>query len=468
LGMGGQPLPNALDIYEPLIGALVAKLRADRDDIASQTVTCPLLTLIQEVLSARFIWVWHKGKQPADDPNDWTPVAQSNGVGGDESEYFQSQVVGHVCETDIFSSYSYGTYQRLGDLIYVFVPLISRDHWTFMAIALPQEKMALLGEPLGIILATLYQLDDRALRHPDMAEGAILDALKAAFRFVSPALYDRRFKLFKDRLKRMIVHYQPIVQLEPIKIAAWEALARDPDNDLSTPVDLFHAAELWGIQFTTELDLHFLRFATEHYCEQRRNFSQNRASDHVIPLAVNVYPASLMREVYFEAVREIVNGKNRIFLGKLILEISEKSALPKEPWGSQEPDWMAFRDHLKKYIYQKIKVRFAIDDFGVGHASLSRLLGLKLDYVKIDPDVLKHDRAMAGKALQFVSDVLIEAGHHSSTVILEGVEENCPISLSDLKRQGVSSIQGWIVDRATDRIYDRLTHAQHDVLKQRF
>ncbi len=482
--IGGRPLPNALDIYETLIGQLVENLRTDRSLLAllaksesvpshqnsSFQVRNQLLTVIRDTLTAQSIWVWHKRKKKADDEDTiepWRPIAQSEGIGAAECENFHDQVFRHVREGDIFSSYSYGTYQMIDEVLYIFVPLNSRTHWEFMAIALSQDNISLLAEPLGIILAATYQLDDREIRNPDMAEGAILDALKAAFRFVSPELYDRRFTLFKVRLQRMIVHYQPIVQLEPIKISAWEALARDPDHGFSTPVDLFHAAELWGIQFTTELDLHFLRVATDSYRDQRKTFSQNRASDPVIPLAVNVYPASLMRESYFEAVQEIINAENGIFPGNLILEISEKSALPKDPWGSDEPDWLAFREHLKKYIYKKIKVRFAIDDFGVGHASLSRLLGLKLDYVKIDPDVLRHDGAMARKALQFVSDVLIEAGHHNSNVILEGVEENCPISLGDLKRRGVNSVQGWLVDRATDRIYDRLTQAQHHNLKQR-
>jgi EAL domain-containing protein (putative c-di-GMP-specific phosphodiesterase class I) len=481
--IGGRPLPNALDVYEPLISQLVTKLGDDRhlmtllaardetdaQQVRNHKVRCQLLTVIRDTLAARSISVWHRKKVTADGMHDaWRSVAQSEGYGNAECDYFHQSVRSQVRDGDIFSSYSYGTYQVIDDLLYVFVPLKSKEYLEFMAIALPQDNLSLLAEPLGIILATMYQLDDRSLSSPDLAEGAILDALKAAFQFVSPKLYDRRYRLFQERLQRMIVHYQPIVHLDPFTITAWEALARDPEHNFSTPVDLFHAAELWGVQFTTELDLHFLKVATSTYHEQRSRFDRKRACDDMIPLAVNVYPASLMREVYFEAVRQVMSRPHGISPGKLILEISEKSALPTVPWETHGPDYEAFGKRLKQYLYHQIKVRFAIDDFGVGHASLSRLLGLKLDYVKIDPDVLRHSSAVTGRALQFVSEVLIEAGHYGSTVILEGVDDKCPVSLRDLKERGVSSVQGWLVDHATDRIYERLSQEQYETLRLHF
>ncbi len=148
-GLAGRPLPNALDVYEPLISQLVVNLRDDRrlqsllsehHEMPSQSVSCQLLTLIRDTLGAQFVWVWHKRKQCAEAQDVWQPAAQSDGVGDVESEHLQGQVLSHVQETDVFSSYSYGTYQSMGDVLYIFVPLISRDHWEFMAIALPQEN----------------------------------------------------------------------------------------------------------------------------------------------------------------------------------------------------------------------------------------------------------------------------------------------------------------------------------------
>ena len=74
-------------------------------------------------------------------------------------------------------------------------------------------------------------------------------------------------------------------------------------------------------------------------------------------------------------------------------------------------------------------VRFAIDDFGVGNASLSRLDSLKPNYVKIDRDILSFDADMANALIRY----LLKSQHERGTsVILEGVDIHSNLSLSEI------------------------------------
>jgi EAL domain-containing protein (putative c-di-GMP-specific phosphodiesterase class I) len=469
------PLPNPLAMYEALIQRLIEHLQADNqladlvnhDSIVDTDLRSYLLKSLCSASYACYACIWQANQQ-----DEWQVTAQSD---DNKPNYliWISEILPRIAYGEIFSPYGTGILHFMGDHIFVFIPLQIAPHQEFLVIGLPQTDRHLLQEPYGVIAATFCQLSKALVVQSDRAEAALLDGLKRTFGFVSPHLYDRRFQLFRERLQKMVVYFQPIVQLQPIKIIAWEALARDPSNGWTTPTDLFTAAELWGPQFTTVLDLYFLKAATESYNQEYVSLNLKRADD-VVPLAVNVYPNSLLRNEYFNAVKSVFD-RGVVEPGNLILEISEKAALPKSPplpnssstGNNDEPEWVNFKERLKNYHRKHIKVRFAIDDFGVGYASMSRLLGLQLDYVKIDPEILHHAKEVSGKALQFVRDVLIESNYSSSTIIVEGVDENCSVSLSELKSFGVNSIQGFMVDKALEHIYHRLSLTQRDRLKSK-
>lgn len=382
-----------------------------------------------------------------------------------------------MSQSQIFSKDSHGRILEFDEKLYILIPLengihASRSEPSFACICDADNDRVVLGEPFGEITSTFLGLTSEELSHISLVETRILDALKRSFNFVSPDLYERRFYLFKERLNRMTVNFQPIVKLSPLVLEAWEALARDPDTmvngDASTmvaPVDLFEVAELWGTEFTTELDLYFLHKATERYKTLRDENRLNRYHE-ILPLSVNVYPSSLMRTVYLEAVRNLTDS-HIIPAEKLVLEISEKSELPEPPYWSDTPiTWQDFRNRLKKFVRDSPGIRFAIDDFGVGHASVSRLVGLNLEYVKIDREVLNYPEDVRNKVITFVTETLIEAGHYSPHVIVEGVDKDYPISLQDLLKIGAQSIQGYIVDKPQEKIYRRLNSEQFDALKE--
>lgn len=320
----------------------------------------------------------------------------------------------------------------------------------------------LLTDIYGKIVSSFYKASQAKLLYPELIEAAILDDLKRNFGFISSSLYRRRLNLFCQRLKQMVVYYEPVLHLEPddLFISGWEALARNPES-FRVPSDLFTCAELWGSRFIIELDQHFLRVACDSY-RHARKIKQRRSSD-IVPLSVNVYPESLMRASYFDTLEEIL--KDQIISPRnLILEISEKSELPHFHNGVLlKNPLQSFKNRLVEYVSQ-LKIRFAIDDFGVGFASVSRLAGLNPSHVKIDRELLQHDSSHI--IIRFVHELVGANNLNPAKVIVEGIDETVSISLRTLKEIGVSYIQGHIVGKPEPEVY-RLSQDKYDELKKR-
>jgi EAL domain-containing protein (putative c-di-GMP-specific phosphodiesterase class I) len=86
----------------------------------------------------------------------------------------------------------------------------------------------------------------------------------------------------------------------------------------------------------------------------------------------------------------------------------------------------------------------AIDDFGVGYASLAYLRQLPLDIIKIDPSFvagLGHD-----DTLTLLTRTVVQVGRELGLrVIAEGIEQ--PRQLSALREMGCDYGQGFLVAR---------------------
>lgn len=311
---------------------------------------------------------------------------------------------------------------------FVIIPLKKQPKAEFMVVCGISQYSHLLGDIYGRITSSFYQASQTFALNAALVEAAIIDDLKKDFGFVSESLYRRRFELFCKRLTQMIIFFQPILYLNPnyLYISSWEALARDPES-LTVPSDMFKAAELWGSRFTTELDQHFLKVATCNYKQARARLKLNRPQD-IAPLSVNTYPGSLMQDDYFKTVNEIIQDR-LIPPNKLVLEISEKTELFQFENISSGSALKIFKNRLIEYV-QQINIRFAIDDFGVAYASLSRLAGLDPSHIKIDREIL-HSQPN-DMIIRFLHELVKANTLKPSDIILEGVDENTPISLHKL------------------------------------
>ena len=464
-------LPNFLEQFEYFIDDLIARLK---DYFFSQKSTNNLsdnseiknhiLEIIRDASKADFVFILSNDSQD----NCFVESQSHLSENIDENAYINilnTIIFPIISHESVFNPTHHGTYKiheygKGSANAFVMIPLKMPPEAEIMVVCGLPSNSYLLGDTYGRILSSFYQSSQRLLE-PTLIEAAIIDDLKKDFGFVSESLYEKRFNLFYERLQKMVVYFEPVICIDSDEffISGWEALARDTQS-FSAPVDLFKAAELWGPRFQIELDQYFLNVAVNSYRKARK--SKQRRPGDVVPLSVNVYPESLVRTAYFEAVKKIIKD-NLISPRNLILEISEKSELPKFENGIRlDNPLLFFKNKLLEYVHQ-FNIRFAIDDFGVGYASVSRLAGLNPCHVKIDREILHHKSNDV--IISFVHKIVKANNLHPPNVIVEGVDEATPISLHQLKKIGVTYIQGHIIGKPKPEIY-RLSQEKYEELKK--
>ncbi|MCJ8278967.1 MAG: EAL domain-containing protein, partial [Rivularia sp. ALOHA_DT_140] len=463
-------LKNFLEIFEPFIDSLILHLadffylnkkqinRSSKDEDNQVQI----LEIIRKASEVDFVFILANDSQD----NCFVKSHSSLSEKLDANAYINilnTVIFPIISHKSIFNPSHHGTYKiHKYDLssskAFVMIPLQVPPEAEIMIICGLSHDSHLLENIYGRILSSFYQSSQKSLE-PTFVEAAIIDALKEDFGFVSESLYERRFALFCQRLQKMVVYFEPVICIDANEffISGWEALARDTQS-LTAPVDLFQAAELWGSRFKVELDKYFLRVAATSYKKARKS-KQRRVSD-VVPLSVNVYPESLVKSEYFETLGEIL-ADNIISPRNLVLEISEKSNLPQFDNGVKLDNPLTFfKNKLLEYVHQ-FNIRFAIDDFGVGYASVSRLAGLNPCHVKIDREILHHQSN--DLIINFVHEIVKANNLFPPNVIIEGVDEETPISLYRLKELGVTYIQGYIVGKPKPEVY-RLSQEKNEEL----
>jgi EAL domain-containing protein (putative c-di-GMP-specific phosphodiesterase class I) len=324
--------------------------------------------------------------------------------------------------------------------ISLYVPLKEADKGRILIL----HNMEISFEPDLAIGQTIYALlrstdNFKTRRSPAYIEAEIYNTLKRDFGYVSEDVYNRQESIFKERLDTMEVYFEPIISLSPYQVYlwGWEALARDPSTR-QAPADLFQTAELWGKRFQLELDMYFVRKAISSYGPNRR-----LRSNEVMPISVNVYPVSLLRTKYLKTLQDI-GYERKIPLDVLTLEISEKIPIPDLEEPAVHKDAMeAFLSKLKEI--KKLHVKFAIDDFGVGYASSSRLSRIGPAFIKVDRDALLDP--FGHLTIKYATDVAENLPGHIG-VVVEGFDKDSKLSLLKLAELGVQYIQGHRVGEA--------------------
>jgi PAS domain S-box-containing protein len=212
------------------------------------------------------------------------------------------------------------------------------------------------------------------------------------------------------------VALQPIRDLTTGQVAGVEALARFRDG---------RSPDLWF------RDAH----ETGQTCElDELTFQQSLARLHLLPepvyLSVNAGPALLMKPAFRESI--LTSGMP---LHRLVIEITEHARV-------------ASYTDLNRALatLREGGVRFAIDDTGAGYASLSHVLELNPDIIKLDRALihsLEHDRARRS----LVTALVLLALDVGASVTGEGVETAG--QLETLTTLGVDQAQGYFLARPT-------------------
>lgn len=333
------------------------------------------------------------------------------------------------------------------------VPLSNDSSTEFDALVLhrlPSTFAFDLGEVTASMVAAFIGSCDET--HPALAELAVLNHLRVRYGRLPADVYDRAFELFQQLLDGVRMVFEPMVKLarqaRNVRVIGWEALARLGPTDAGAPTALFDAASIWGDRFVIELDSVLADRAIAQYVQAWSDAGMRNGLD---PLSVNVSPRSIWSDAY---VRQLTASMERHGLDEdgLTLELSEKdpiTVIGEDLRFDGSPAVVDAFNRRLEALREEHSINFAIDDFGVGHASLDRLATLKGSHVKIDRAVLHHRDA--DLELRLVLDVAKRRRLHDQ-VIVEGVDEHCPLSLHQLWQLGVRRIQGHITERGSARV----------------
>jgi diguanylate cyclase (GGDEF)-like protein len=287
-----------------------------------------------------------------------------------------------------------------------------------------------LGVGIGISIAPDDGNAQDVVRRADLALYRAKAEGRSLVRFFEADM-DKRMErriLIERELRRAIasdevtVHYQPLVSLEGDRIIGFEALARwtSPTVGPVPPLEFIGVAEECGL--IGELGERLLRVA----CREAAHWPAD------LTLSFNLSPIQLRDPTLGLRILGIL-GDTGLAPGRIELEVTE-SALVSDAEVAQ-----AVIDAL-----HVAGVRIALDDFGTGYATMSQLLKLRFDKIKIDRSFI--DRL--GKDPQ--SDVIVRAtiglakGLGLATTA-EGVET--AEQLATLRAEGCMQGQGYLFGR---------------------
>ena len=226
----------------------------------------------------------------------------------------------------------------------------------------------------------------------------------------------------------LVVHYQPIVSLPDRHIVGAEALVRlhHPVLGLISPNDFIPLAEATGLINSIGPRVFELAFSVLHRIDAI-------APDMPFSLSVNVSPVQLKSA----EILDLPEIARRIGVDphSIVLEISESIFLNE--------------DELMSETIERLRghgFRFAVDDFGTGHSSLSHLKRMAIDIVKIDRQ-FTAGLGISAEETAMVKAILAMAKALEVTVVAEGVETSR--QASELTELRCPQAQGYLFSRPT-------------------
>lgn len=291
-----------------------------------------------------------------------------------------------------------------------------------------------LGASIGIALFPQDSRDPSTLiRYADMAMYRAKKAGGNRFTYYSPSFNDdaqRHYRVEReliDALKNdgFTLLYQPQLDLPTGKICGVEALVRLSSTELGviSPEEFIPIAEENHI---------ILRLGEWIFEEACRQIVQWREEGIEIPVAINLSRRQLADKSLYDFVESTLE-RYGVEGSSLEFEITETTFMDVEQG-----------DHHDFERFQKLGIRFSIDDFGTGFSSLANLKEFPVDKLKID-------RSFVREMLERESDrVIVEASIALSKAlglrsIAEGVETE--EQKRYLQEEGCDEMQGYFFSR---------------------
>jgi diguanylate cyclase (GGDEF)-like protein len=231
------------------------------------------------------------------------------------------------------------------------------------------------------------------------------------------------------REDRLVAHYQPIVLLADGTVCGLEALCRIRLDQRMLAAQAFHDATS-DPQTASALTREMLRQVARDaraWLDQGVQFRR---------VGINVSSADLHSAGFFNAVANAFEEQG-VPLAMVILEVTEAVYM--------DDDAGVIRRSVAELRARGLKV--ALDDFGTGFASLTHLMTVPVDFIKIDKSFI--DRLVSDRPSQIIVEGVIGiATKLGIQVIAEGIEHVEQAEM--LAAMGCLAGQGYLYSRAVD------------------
>ena len=231
--------------------------------------------------------------------------------------------------------------------------------------------------------------------------------------------------------RQLRVAYQPQVELATGRMTGLESLARwqHPERGLVAASEFIRIAEDTGM-------IHALgRWVLGEACRDYATWRAGGALEEDVEIAVNLSPRQLARGDIVDATAAAL-AETGINPNRLCMEVTE---------GAVVSNGARAGSVLKRL--KALGVCIAIDDFGVGYASLGYLERFPVDRLKIDRSLVDGVATEARKQ-RVVATVMALAETLGLTVIAEGIE--LPEDAEQLMTLGCQYGQGFLYARPTE------------------
>jgi diguanylate cyclase (GGDEF)-like protein/PAS domain S-box-containing protein len=270
-----------------------------------------------------------------------------------------------------------------------------------------------IGASIGIAVSDGSTGADDLLAHADAAMYEAKALGKGRHALFDPSMRLRaRIRLEMEaelraaiEARSLVLHYQPIVELETGTVVGFEALVRwpHPERGLLPPSDFIGLAEASGLIEPLG------RLVLEQACRDLGTWRASELDRAHLAMSVNVSPRQTVVPGFASDVRDIL-AATATDPSALTLEITESLIMPEA--GSSAEVLRTMR---------ALGVRIAVDDFATGFSALEYFKRFSVDELKIDRAFVAglgssaEDTAIVTATLAFASALGID-------VTAEGVE----------------------------------------------
>lgn len=238
---------------------------------------------------------------------------------------------------------------------------------------------------------------------------------------------DLLVKALNHGLQEFEVYYQPIVGGRDQKLVGVEALLRwrSPQIGLVNPKDFLNITKYRGL---------LLPLANYAMTEAIKGYKKMcKSMKHHPKLHLNISLIQLVERGFVGELMELL-VKYRIDPTQVVLEIKESLAVE---------DIKLMQSLIAQF--HQIGLKVALENFGAGFISIQHVLGMSLDYIKLDKQLISEypsgefDSALVKALLDMIQSIHID-------VIITGVESKEQLEFMNLHK--VYAYQGYYIGEA--------------------